>query len=114
TRCQRSCGERPRNRFTSSCSRLSTSSMVWTAVDIGGLASRAGAKVTRCDATKVKAAGPGWYPRGSAAKHDRLSKLLLGADQPRLECRTGRALAIRAVLAHGRDHRSADAQCADH
>src|SRR3954453_15406 len=31
TRCQRSCGERPRNRFTSSCSRLSTSSMVLTA-----------------------------------------------------------------------------------
>src|SRR3982751_3625830 len=31
TRCQRSCGLRPRNRFTSSCSRLSTSSMAWTA-----------------------------------------------------------------------------------
>src|SRR3954468_5825407 len=34
TRCQRSCGERPRNRFTSSCSRLSTSSMVWTAAAV--------------------------------------------------------------------------------
>src|SRR4051794_112228 len=31
TRCQRSCGERPRNKFTSSCSRLSTSSMARTA-----------------------------------------------------------------------------------
>ena len=95
------------NKFTSSCSMLSTSSMVWTADDMDW-------------PVLIGASHDGWAGMSRRAPGTRRAlvvcqfALLLRADQPRLDGRIRIGAAGRAVLARARQHCAADAHGAHH